>query len=131
MKKPTAAAQTTPRNGAIQTLSHVAFLANRLAKQLSGRDRALAYQIKSAALSALILAGAANPNGLRPDATVGLDLLSDPQCRLHVPISQLQPEAQAIVRRQTGSIPRVASLAERLTPEQMNSLATFFEHRAA
>src|ERR1035438_9778443 len=87
----------------LQALSRVAFLANRLAKQLSGRDRALAYQIKSEALSALVVSGVATANGLHPDNTLGLDFFSS---RLHCPYSSLTPQAQAKIDRRSGSVPR-------------------------
>lgn len=102
----------------LKALSHVALLANRLAKQLSGRDRAIAYQIKSEALSALVVSGAANPNGIRPDKTVGLDFFGS---RLHCPLSNLSPDAQALIGR-CDSIPATAPLADLLTSSQLQGL---------
>ena len=79
----------------LQTLSHVAFLANRLAKQLSGRDRALAYRIKSEALSALIVSGVATVNG----HTISKDALRDRYAvdiwRLNKLKSRIRDEVQA------------------------------------
>src|SRR5713226_7314667 len=86
----------------LQTLSHVAFLANRLAKQLSGRDRALAYQIKSQALSALVVSGVATVNGRHPDNTLGIDFFSS---RLHCPYSRLTPQAQSMIDRRSWPVP--------------------------
>ena len=107
----------------MQTLSHVAFLANRLAKQLSGRDRALAYQIKSEALSALVVSRVATVNGLRPDNTLGFDFFS---ARLHCPYSSLTSQAQAIVRREARSAPAVAPLSARLNEEQIRNIREHF-----
>jgi hypothetical protein len=112
----------------LQTLSHVAFLANRLAKQLSGRDRALAYQIKSEALSALVVSGVATANGIHPDNTLGLDFFSS---RLHCPYSSLTPQAQAMINRRTGSVPRTAPIMDLLSPAALNSLTSVVRGRAA
>lgn len=115
----------------VQTLCDVAFLANRLAKQLTGPDRFLAYRIKSAALSSLILAGAARPNGFQADSIVGLDIFGATHSRLHVPMSHLRHDAQALIRRQSGFLPKVAPLAERLNAAELDELNSVFQHRAA
>lgn len=112
-------------NGAHQTLSHVAHMANRLAKQLSGPDQALAYQIKAAACSALIIDGSASVNGVRANDILALDILSNPPSRLHIPLMKLQAEARARVRSLIDSAPAVAPLSECRGSEQLQS---FMEH---
>jgi hypothetical protein len=108
-------------------LCQVAHMANSLAKELTGRDRALAYRIKAAACSALIVAGAANLNGVRANSILGLDILIDIQrSALHIPLTELEPEARALVRVQAKSTRTVAPLIECLRPEQLNGLASHF-----
>jgi hypothetical protein len=112
----------------LQTLGHVAFLANRLAKQLSGKDRAVAYQIKSEALSALVVSGVATANGLRPDNTLGLDFFNS---RLHCPYSSLTVQAQTMIDRRSGSIPRTAPMIDLLSASARSSLEHVLRGRAA
>ncbi len=108
-------------------LSQVAHMANSLAKELTGRDRVLAYRIKAAACSALILGGAANLNGVRANSILGLDILIDSQqSSLHIPLSELEPEARGLVREQAKSTRTVSPLIECLCPEQLNSLTLHF-----
>jgi hypothetical protein len=106
----------------LRTLSQVAHMASSLAKQLTGRDRDLAYRIKAAACSALIVGGAARLNGVRANSILGLDILIDLQSSLHVPLSHLDPQAQALARSQAKSTRTVAPLSECLNPEQLQSL---------
>ena len=130
MKKLSARSGSTNRaDGAValHSLCQVALLANRLAKQLSGRDRALAYQIKSEALSALVVSGAANANGMRPDNTVGLDFFGS---RLHCPLSNLTPQAHAIIER-SGRIPTTTRLSDLLSHAQRESLTSLSNGLAA
>jgi len=121
----------TPQNGNLGTLGHVAHLANHLAHQLTGEDRAIAYQIKSSILSFLIVSGAADVKCIRPDNTVCLDILTDPQVcrRMHAPVSQLQSDAQVIVRRKGRSIRTVAPLSQCINANQLRSLKTLFPPR--
>lgn len=112
---------TTDHTETLQTLSHVAFLANRLAKQLSGRERTLAYQIKSEALSALVVSGVATANGIHPDNTLGLDFFSS---RLHCPYSSLTPQAQAKIDRGSAPVPRTVPMIDVLSPAALNSLTS-------
>ena len=112
----------------LQTFSDIAFLANRLAKQLSDRDRALAYQIKSEAVSALVVSGVATANGLHPDNTLGLDFFGS---RLHCPYSSLTPQAQAMINRRSGSVPRTVPIIDLLSPAELNSLTSAVHRRAA
>src|SRR3977135_4119734 len=105
----------------LRSLSHIAFLANRLAKQLSGRDRALAYQIKSEALSALVVSGVATANGHHPDNTLGLDFFSS---RLHCPYSSLTPQAKSMIDRRSGSIPRTTPMVDLLSPTEISNLTS-------
>jgi hypothetical protein len=130
MTRRTASVANSPEN--LRTLCQVAFVANRLAKQLSGRNRALAYEIKSSIVSLLIVAGVASANGIRPDATVGLDIdVGDrPRTRLHVPLSELQPAARAIIEEQIEDVPTVSPLASRLSSDQLSRLAALFEAHA-
>ena len=110
-----------PQQADVRTLSHVAHLANSLAKKLRGPKRADAYHIKDVALSALILDGAVKVNGTRAKAVVGLDILSDPPSRLHIPLSRLQPEAQALLRKCVTSVPAKAPLFQCLSPDQLQA----------
>ncbi len=104
----------------LRTFGRLAFLANRLAKQLSGPDRALAYQIKSEALSALVVNGAATVNGYRPNNTLGLNFFNS---RLHCPMSSLTTQAQSVIERQSDSFPRTAPIADLLSAGQLSELA--------
>jgi hypothetical protein len=119
---------TTDHAESLQTLSNIAFLANRLAKQLSGRERALAYQIKSEALSALVMNGVATVNGFHPDNTLGLDFFNS---RLHCPYSSLTPQAQSMIDRRSGSIPRTTPMVDLLSPAELDSLTSLVRRRAA
>ncbi len=112
----------------LRTLSNVAFLANRLAKRISGRDRTLAYQIKADALSALVVSGVATANGLHPDNTLGLDFFNS---RLHSPYSSLTPQAQAMIGRRFRSVPRTVPIIDLLSPAALNSLTSVVRRRAA
>lgn len=111
----------------LRTLGRLAFLANRLAKQLSGPDRALAYQIKSEALSALVVNGAATVNGYRPNNTLGLNFFNS---RLHCPLSSLTTEAQAMIERQSDSIPRTTAFADLLSLAARTTLNNAVRDRA-
>jgi hypothetical protein len=112
----------------LQTLACIAFLANRLAKQLAGRDRALAYEIKSQALSALVVSGVATVNGHRPDNTLGLDFFNT---RLHCPYSSLTHQAQSLIGRRSWSVPRTTPMADLLNLEELNSMTSAVRRHAA
>ena len=84
-----------------RSLCQVAWLSNALAKQLTGTERALAYQIKAEACSSLIIEGGASVNGIWPNGIIALSLLSDPPSRIHIPRSHLRPDARAAVGNQT------------------------------
>jgi hypothetical protein len=103
----------------LRTLGRLAFLANRLAKNLSGPDRAIAYRIKSEALSALVVNGIATVNGYRPNNTLGLDFFDS---RLHCPLSSLTAHAQSVIRQQAGSFSRTAPMADLLSPSGRTAL---------
>lgn len=113
---------------AFQTLGHVAFLANRLAKQLSGRERALAYQIKAQALSALVVGGVATVNGRHTDNTLGIDVFNS---RLHCPYSSLTSQAQSLVDRRTRSLRQTTPMVDLLSPAELQILADVTRRRAA
>lgn len=114
--------------GTLHSLCHVAIMANRLAKQLTGINRALAYQIKSEALSTLIVSGVAIPNGFHPDNIVGLDVL---YTRLHCPCSSLSKKAQILVDLGRPSVPRTAPLVDLLNPSEVESLTSVLRSHAA
>jgi hypothetical protein len=84
----------------LQALCRLATLSNYLAKKLDGYDRALAYRLKTEALSALITGGWATPNGAPVQGIVGLDIASNPPARLHIPLHYLSPEARTRVCEQ-------------------------------
>jgi len=115
------AADAGSKQGDLHTLGKVAQLANILAKQLTGSQRALAYRIKTLALNALILEGAVRVNGVRANAILCLDILGDPIIRLHIPISFLQPEARVLMRRTITQTQAKAPISERLG-NQLRSL---------
>ena len=98
--------------------------ANCLAHQLSGPNRAIGFQLKSELVSALLVAfeGLIRVNGVR-DGVLGLDILTDPPARLHIPVSTLRPEAQVVARRLARFAPAVSPLFERISTEQREKLA--------
>jgi len=92
----------------LEALARCARFANALAKCLDRTPhRVLAYRIKCAALSGLILRGWATPNGVYPDGTVGIDIHSDPPSRLHVPLVYLDPDAQAVINGAASTTPAI------------------------
>ena len=96
-------------------LKSIARLSNTLAKQLSGGPRALAYRIKAAACSSLIVQGHAAANGHWPGDIVGLDLFAPKSSRverIHIRRSHLSPHAKRLVDRNAESVPVVARLAD-------------------
>ena len=115
------AVNALPQQADIRALSHVAHLANSLAKKLRGPKRADAYHIKDVALSALILYGAVKVNGTLTNAILGLDILTDPPSRIHIKLSDLQPEAQALIRKSVTSVPAKAPLFQLLSPDQLQA----------
>ena len=51
-------------------------------------------------------------DGCRANNIVGLTFMSDPPCRVHIKVSHLHPEAQAVVRRHSKSVAAVAPMSE-------------------
>ncbi len=116
-----------PANHGHDPLCRVATLSNLLAKQLSGRERTLAYQIKAEALSGLILRGDAWVNGVRPGGIIALSVSGDPPFRVHIRESHLTPAARQEAAQQARIVPTVAPLAESLSGEMPTGLKTFQE----
>jgi hypothetical protein len=100
-------------DGVFLTLSALAHEANSLAKQLTGPQRSLAYRMKAAACSSLILGGMATVSGMRSNSILCLELLGG-RSRLHVPLAHLLPEARTVARHQASCAPVVGPLSERL-----------------
>lgn len=105
----------------VHALAHAAHLANSLAKQLKGNHKLLAHRIKAECVNALVLSNACIPNGVRADAILGLDILSNPPSPIHIPLWHLQPEAQAMMRRSVTSVQAKAPLSQRLGPDQLQA----------
>ena len=80
------------------------------------------------ALSALVVSRVATANGIHPDSTIGLNFFGS---RLHCPYNSLTPEAQAIIGRRSGSVPRTAPMVDLLSPAQLDSLTSLVHNRAA
>jgi len=106
------------------SLCRAAKAINFLAHQLGGTNRAIGFQVKSELVSALLVAfeGVVKVNGVR-DGILGLDIMTEPAARLHVPLSALRPEAQIVARRLASCAPAVGTLRERLNADQSQSLA--------
>ena len=104
-------------------LCRAAKAANCLAHQLNGTNRVIGFQVKSELVSALLVAFEAliRVNGVR-DGILGLDILTDPPARLHIPLSALRPEAQEVACRLAICAPAVGPLGARIKPEQRQSL---------
>src|SRR5262245_56102896 len=88
--------------GQDDTLRNVAKLSNALAKKLTGGPRTLAYRIKAAACSSLIVQGYATVNGRWPGDIVGLDFIAgrdSETARIHIRRSHLSSEAKQILDR--------------------------------
>jgi hypothetical protein len=81
----------------LESLAKAVHMVNRLAKMLDGSGRYVAYQAKASLCSALIIAGAARPNGVQDNRIVGLDILTVPITRVHIPLQHLSWEAQAVI----------------------------------
>ena len=110
------------QDGRVNALAQLVYFANCLAKQLTGPKRVLAYRIKAAAVSALVLDGAAKPNGIRGNAILSLDILADRPWRFHIPLSHLHPEAQAVLRKSLGSVRAKAPLFQFLDSDRLQDL---------
>ncbi len=85
---------------------------NHLAKQLTGLQQYDAYRTKADLVSVLVLAGCAKVNGIQAHGVVGLNVLSEPIARVHVPLRHLHPDAQIILYQQMTSALDVAPLAK-------------------
>ncbi len=95
-------------------LCRAAKAANLLAHQLSGNQRSIGFQVKADIISFLLVAfdELVKVNGVR-DNILGLDVLADgAPVRLHIPLSALRPDAQAIALRLARNAPAVAPLGE-------------------
>src|SRR5437016_5834798 len=101
-----------PRNSSCQhehastTLSHLAVLANILAKHLRGhRAQKLAYQVKTTLCDLLIVSGNAEVDSVSIDgAIVGVTLDGDRPRRLHIPRNRFSRKASAIVNKQIRNL---------------------------
>ena len=96
-------------------LFFVAKISNFLAKQLAGRNRALAYRIKAESCSALIASGYASVNGLQGNGILGLDIeLGNRRYQLHIPLMHLDSAVRADVENQLKYLQAVAPLREQI-----------------
>src|SRR5437773_300493 len=87
----------------IEALKRKAFGANRLAKQTSDTSQVVCYRIKNAAISQLLLTGAAAVNScsLYPTIEIAVDFVGGG--RLHAKLSHLTVEVRRVVRQQLDS----------------------------
>ena len=112
---------------AICQVTDVALGLNSLAKQLSGPQRAAAYRLKAATISALVLLGAVRVNGRREKNTFSLDILAaDRRVQIHCVLRDLLPGAQTEILRQAEGAHVVAPLADRIDSAQLRGLRQRF-----
>jgi len=112
-----------------KTIIHAAREVNRLAKLLTGQVREAAYSIKALLVSALILDNVAVVNGRSERGIVALDILTDPPSQIHIKLSSLTSEAQAVIADQLPNVRAVTPLRQRLDPGLVGGLSRAFPAR--
>ena len=115
----------------LRVLSKAAHEVNSLAKRLKGPDRRAGYSVKAGILNALVLIGATRVNGISADNIVGLDILTEPPTRLHIPLWVFEDDVRVEIMKEIESAHVVASLRDRLGLEQARRIRDLFPERSS